>query len=73
MSGDRRSEDRVGLEEQVAHLTRAMDDLSEVVARQDAEIAVLVRRVEMLMTREAEREVGTGGAAPLTDQRPPHW
>ena len=61
------------LEEQVAHLTRVVDDLSEVMARQDAEIARLVRRVEMLMSREAEREVGQGGSVPLGDQRPPHW
>ncbi|WP_224813817.1 SlyX family protein [Hasllibacter sp. MH4015] len=61
------------LEEQLAHLTRAVDDLSEVVARQDAEIAVLTRRVEMLMQREAEREVDASGTLPLADQKPPHW
>ncbi len=61
------------LEEQVAHLTKAMDDMSEVVARQDAEIAVLTRRVEMLMQREAEREVDASGTIPLADQKPPHW
>ena len=61
------------LEEQVAHLTRVVDDLSEVMARQDVEIARLTRRVEMLMSREAEREVGAGGTAPMADQKPPHW
>jgi SlyX protein len=61
------------LEERIAHLERAVDDLSEVVARQDAEIARLTRRVEMLMQREAEREVDAGGTVPLADQRPPHW
>jgi SlyX protein len=58
-------------EERLAHLIRALDDLSEVVARQDREIAVLTRRVEMLMSREAEREAT--GAAPPANQRPPHW
>lgn len=61
------------LEEQVAHLTRTVDDLSEVMARQDKELALLTNRVRMLMEREAEREVNTGGAAPIGDQRPPHW
>ncbi len=61
------------IEEHLAHLTKMLDELSEVVARQDAEIAVLTRRVEMLMQREAEREVDGGGTVPLADQRPPHW
>ncbi|RNF35734.1 SlyX family protein [Paracoccus methylarcula] len=61
------------LEEALAHLTRLTDDLSEVIARQDTEIARLTRRVEMLMRAEAEREADTGGTAPLADQRPPHW
>lgn len=61
------------LEEQVAHLTKAVDEMSEVVARQDREIAVLTRRVEMLMNREAEREADQGGTVPLADQKPPHW
>lgn len=61
------------IEERIAHLERMLDDLSEVVARQDGEIARLTRRVEMLMTREAEREVEAGGTIPLADQKPPHW
>ena len=65
--------DPMTLEERIAHLERVTDDLSEVVARQDAEIARLTRRVEMLMMREAEREVEAGGTAPLADQKPPHW
>ncbi len=61
------------LEAQIAHLTRTVDDLSEIVARQDAEIAVLTRRVHMLMEREATREAeGTGGVV-LGDERPPHY
>ncbi|MEJ6392494.1 SlyX family protein [Gymnodinialimonas sp. 2305UL16-5] len=65
--------DETRLEEQVAHLTRTVDDLSEVVARQDTEIARLTRRVTMLMQREAEREVDGSGGIPLADQKPPHW
>ena len=62
-----------GLEEQIAHLTRAVEDLSEVVARQSAAIDRLQRRMGMLLQREAEREAEGGGGIPLADQRPPHW
>lgn len=65
--------DQTEIEERLAHLMRMVEDLSEVVARQDGEIAVLTRRVEMLMSREAEREMDQGGSVPLADQRPPHW
>lgn len=60
------------LEEQVAHLTRMVEDLSDVVTRQGREIATLSRRVGLLLEREAEREA-EGGAIPLADQKPPHW
>ncbi|MFZ1471137.1 MAG: SlyX family protein [Paracoccaceae bacterium] len=60
------------LEEKLAHLMRAVDDLSDVVARQAGEIDVLTRRVRMLMEREAEREA-TSGDAPEANVRPPHW
>ncbi|WP_272002912.1 SlyX family protein [Roseovarius sp. ZX-A-9] len=61
------------IEEKLAHLMRAVDDLSDVVARQQAEIAVLTRRTEMLMRREAEREDSSGAAVVLGDERPPHY
>lgn len=61
------------IEERLAHALRAIDDLSETVARQDREIARLTARVEMLMGREASREAeGTGGVV-LGDERPPHY
>ena len=66
------SERLIALEELVAHLTRTVEDLSDVVARQEREITLLNRRVGMLMEREAEREA-EGGSIPLADQRPPHW
>ena len=66
--------DRItALEEQVAHLGRTVEELSQVVARQDGEIDRLSRRVEMLMNREAEREAEAGSAISLADQKPPHW
>lgn len=61
------------LQVRIAHLERVADDLSEVVARQEAEIARLTARVAMLMEREAGREMDMGGTVPLADQKPPHW
>ena len=60
------------MEEQIAHLSRAVEDLSDVVAAQAREIDRLTRRMALLLEREAERETGAGGI-PLADQRPPHW
>ncbi len=60
-------------EEQIAHLARTVDDLSDVVARQEREIATLTRRVQLLLEREADRQQDEGGGAFFTDERPPHW
>jgi len=61
------------MQEEIAHLARAVDDLSDTVIRQEREIATLTRRLEMLMQRAAERELEEGGTVPLADQKPPHW
>lgn len=61
------------LEEQVAHLQRVVEDLSDVVARQAQDLALLSRRMGMLLEREAEREADQGHGIPLADQKPPHW
>lgn len=61
------------LEEKIAHLARTVDDLSDVIARQDTMIAMLNRRVQMLMEREAERESLADGHAVISDAPPPHW
>lgn len=60
------------LEEQLAHLTRLAEDLSDVVARQEAEIDTLKRQTLLLLEREAAREAETG-TVPLADKPPPHW
>lgn len=65
--------DHQSLEETIAHLTRTVDELSDVVARQDGEIARLRRQVDALLEREAERIADEGGSVPLADSRPPHW
>jgi SlyX protein len=64
--------DVTALEERIAHLLRAVDELSDIVAQQAVEVERLSRRVGLLMEREAEREA-EGGGIPLADQRPPHW
>jgi len=61
------------LEEQIAHLIRTVEDLSDIVARQEGELALLTRRAQMLMAREAERESQSGGGVVVGDERPPHY
>ena len=65
--------DQTSIEEQLAHFNRAVDDLSDIVARQEGEISRLTYRVQMLMEREAGRETDAGGSAAIVDQRPPHY
>lgn len=61
------------LEETTADLLKTVDELSDVIARQEREISLLMHRVQMLMTREGERDAqGTGGVV-LGDERPPHY
>ena len=61
------------LEERIAHLERVVEDLSDIVARQDGEIARLTRKADFLIAREAERDAaGTGGVI-IGDERPPHY
>ena len=61
------------LEEQIAHLIRTVEDLSDIVARQERELALVTRRAQMLMAREAEREAQGGGGIVVGDERPPHY
>lgn len=61
------------IEEKLAHLIRTVDDLSDVIARQDREIDRLRLRVEMLLAREAARQGESDGGVILGDERPPHY
>lgn len=61
------------LEERIAHLTRTVDDLNDIVTRQQAEIDRLLRQVRLLMEREAQREAEGAGGVILGDERPPHY
>ncbi|AWB47220.1 SlyX protein [Gemmobacter aquarius] len=60
------------IEERLAHLIRAMEDLSDVVTTQGREIDRLTRLVHLLCEREAEREEMVGDA-PAANAPPPHW
>ena len=61
------------LEEMAAELLKTTDELSDVIARQEREIAVLTHRVQMLMSREGERDAQGGGGIVIGDERPPHY
>ncbi|NNE88685.1 MAG: SlyX family protein [Silicimonas sp.] len=61
------------LEERIAHLERLTDELSDIVAEQARELAVLKARATYLLEREAEREAENAGGVVLGDERPPHY
>lgn len=61
------------IEEKIAHLERIVEDMSGVIARQDTEIALLTRRVQMLMEAEAERQKHDGEHIFGGNERPPHY
>ena len=68
--------DRIeSLEERIAHLTRTVEDLSDVVALQANEIDRLTRLTRLLAEREAARESDrdAGLDPPSANQPPPHW
>lgn len=60
------------VEERVAHLIRAVEDLSDVVTAQGREIDRLSRLAKLLAEREADREA-MDHEAPAANVRPPHW
>ena len=60
------------LEEQIAHLTRTVDELSDVVARQDQQIEAQRRIIESL--QERLQGLGeAGNADPQQHEPPPHY
>ena len=61
------------LEEKIAHLTRTLDEVSDIVTQQQKDIDKLNHRVRMLMEREAGREAEGGGGVVFGDERPPHY
>ena len=61
------------IEEELAHLRRLTDELSDVLARQAAEIDILTRRVAMLIERAASQEAEDLNSTVFGDERPPHY
>lgn len=61
------------IEEKIAHLERVVEDLSDVLSRQQEALDRLGRGFERLLVREAAREADQGGPGPNPNQRPPHW
>lgn len=61
------------LEEQIAHLTRTVEELSDVVAKQDHELRAIAEIVEALAQRNRTREADGSGGIILGDERPPHY
>ncbi len=61
------------IEEKLAHLTRAVDDLSDVVASQQDTIDQLQKRVQMLMQRAAQQETDQGSYIYTGPEKPPHY
>lgn len=61
------------LEEQIAHITKTVDDLSDQIAKQDSELRTLRRVVDILVDREKSREPDGGGGVIFGDERPPHY
>ena len=61
------------LEEKYARLELMLEDLDTVIIRQDKEISVLRKKIELLMVREAERELDDNNSILVADVKPPHW
>jgi len=61
------------IEEELAHLARAIEDLHEMVVDQGARMDVLERRVAMLLERAAVAEAQNTGGVVIGDERPPHY
>jgi len=61
------------LEEEIAHMSRALEDMHEMLLDQGKRLEVMERRVTLLMARAAEAEADEGSGVVLGDERPPHY
>ncbi len=64
---------KTSVETRIAHLERMVDDLSDVIARQDSELRLVMRKLQVLAEREAEREASGASGVMLGNEKPPHW
>ncbi len=60
------------LELMLTEQAAVIEDLHEMVAKQDVELTKLRSHVRLLLQRVAEAETD-GNSAILADQKPPHW
>jgi len=60
------------LEEKVAHLERALGELSDVVARQQKELDLALQRNQRLLDKIAALESDSGPSA-TAFEKPPHY
>jgi SlyX protein len=60
------------IEEKLAHLERAVNELSDVVARQQKEIDAALDRNQRLMDKIAALEAESGPSA-TAYEKPPHY
>jgi SlyX protein len=60
------------IEEKLAHLERAVNELSDVVARQQKELDRATDRHQRLMDKLAAMESDWGPSA-TADEKPPHY
>ena len=58
------------LEEKYARLELMLEELDTVIIRQDKEISVLRKKIELLMVREAERELDDNNSILVADVKP---
>ena len=65
--------DQIDIEERLSHLIRTVEDLSDVVARQERDIDALTRRMRMLGERLAEAEAEADSGVTIGNERPPHY
>ena len=65
-------EDRIrALEERVAHLTRASDEMSEIIRDQATRLERAERAIRMLAERALDQDADA--TRPPASVRPPHW
>lgn len=64
--------DRItALEEQISHLMKTVDELSDVIARQENDLDKMQRRLGMLMDAEVSRQADGEGRLPSPINAPP--
>ena len=65
------------IEEKIAHLERALSQISDVVIRQQRQLEQALERQQRMNDRlallQAEADVETASSDPAIDEKPPHY